>query len=150
VGRTVGDDSCGGDVSILHEIAALASVHPLMERLRRQQAARGALLSGALRGHSDQNAARLLELRFEAVDECGPPLVEDRAIEPCLRPDPSPGVFDGAAGRANHARDVQLLDREDGVLQDESSGDRVVVSATGSGDPFLHACETVDRPPPTS
>ena len=103
-----------------------------------------------LGGHADQKAARLLELRFQAVHERGPPLVEDRAIEPCLRPDPSPGVFDGAAGRANHVSDVQLLDREDGMLPDESSGDRVVVSATGSGDPFLHACETVDRPPPTS
>jgi hypothetical protein len=150
VSGTVGDDSCGGDVSILHELAALASVHPLMERLRGQEAARGALLTCALWGHADQNAARLLELRFKAVHECGPPLVEDGAIEPRLRPHSGPGVFDGAASRPNHVRNAQILDREDGVLPDESSGDRMLVRATSSGDPLLHARETVDRPPPTS
>src|SRR4051794_40777246 len=45
VRRTVGDDACGGDVPILDGIAALASLHPLMERLKGSRPHAGALLT---------------------------------------------------------------------------------------------------------
>jgi len=101
---------------MVHVTAGDAPEDGLTPVLRGDVAARGTGLAGVPGIHPENHAAPPRGLVVQHPEKGAPPLIEDRAVEPGLLPDPPTGSLAGPGGGGRHAPHVQVFHDDDRVV----------------------------------
>ena len=103
------------------------------------EAAGRAFLTGAMRRDRFQPATFPGGLVVQLAAELAPALIQDRAVEPGLLPNPAAGLLGGAASRTGHAGYLEVFDDHQRVAFADGGRRFVQVVGSGVGDLALDA-----------
>ena len=127
-------------VGILAVAAGLAQENGLaLAVVGMGEAAGRTFLTGAMRWDRFQPATFPGGLVVELAAELAPALIQDRAVEPGLLPNPAAGLLGGAAGRTGHAGYLEVFDDHQRVAFADGGRRFVQVVGSGVGDLALDA-----------